>query len=302
DGRYEFEGSARFGKDLDEEKLLSDFLAALNSEQSEVTLVVTEVQPEITTPDSLRAKGVTELLGYGYSSFSGSPANRIYNVNRGMNQFNGTLIEPGEEFSFTGNMGPIDGEHGWLPELVIKGDETVPEYGGGLCQVSSTMFRAALYTGLPITARKNHSYAVRYYAVPFGYGLDATVYDPAPDLKFVNNTPGAILVQGYTEGSDAYFVFYGSNDGRSVKMEGPFDYNYNSVSEPAIIYTDNLEAGERELKEYAHIGFDVDWYRTIYDATGNVIGDREVIHSSYEARPPKYFEGKTEDLSSEPSS
>lgn len=291
EGDYEFEGSARNGRAIDYEATLLLVQDAINADPiAPVTLVVNEVAPTITVPESLALKGVTDLLGYGYSDFKGSPTNRIYNVNRGMSGFSGTLLAPGEEFSFTSLMGPIDAANGWYPELVIKGDETIPEYGGGLCQVSSTMFRAALLTGMPITARKNHSYAVSYYAYPDGYGLDATIYDPSPDFRFVNDTGAHLLIQGYTEGTNAYFVFYGTNDGRSVTMEKGDAYGYSSIAEPQIIYTDALAPGERRLEEYAHTGFKIDWWRTINYADGTS-SERENFHSNYEARPAKYLEG-----------
>lgn len=296
DGTYEFHGSARFGKEIDKLALKDAVLLALQTEPTEeapqepIDIPVIQTEPMVTVPDSLRERGITDLVGVGYSTYKSSPTNRIANVNRGFEQFNGMIIEQGAEFSFTGLMGPIDAANGWLPELVIKGDETIPEYGGGLCQVSSTMFRAALYSGLPITARKNHSYAVSYYAYPYGYGLDATVYDPNPDLKFVNDTTGDLLIQGYTDGFDAYFVFYGTYDGRTVKMEGPYSYDYRSVSSVVTQYTDELEPGVRVLEEYAHTGFKVDWYRTITYGDGTV-SERENIHSNYEARPAKYSEG-----------
>ncbi len=325
DGTYSFEGSARFGKEMIKDRLHADVITALadlntiDVTEIPLTIPVTTVEPAITVPDSLKAKGVTDLVGLGYSDFGGSPTNRVHNIETGIAQFDGVLIEQGAEFSFMGHMTPVDAEHGFRTELVIKGDETIPEYGGGLCQISSTMFRAALYSGLPITARRNHSYAVSYYARPFGYGLDATVYDPAPDFKFVNDTAGAWLVQAYTEGNSAYYVFYGTNDGRTVSMEGPYSYNYNTV--PAqTTFTDKLAPGERELKEYSHTGFTTDWYRTVtytnttetvdedgqpvylspYAAT--VSGVRENIHSVYEARPAKYWEGQageSEEISEE---
>lgn len=305
EGAYEFHGSARFGREIDKTTLRITLEEAITTGTDDpVRLPILQVDPMITVPDSLRKKGVTDLLGYGYSTYKSSPQNRIANVNRGFEQFDGVLIEQGTEFSFTSLMGPIDGTHGWLPELVIKGNETIPEYGGGLCQVSSTMFRAALYTGMPLTARKNHSYAVSYYAYPYGYGLDATVYDPVPDLRFMNDTPGAILIQGYTEGFDAYFVFYGTNDGRTVSMDGPYPYDYSSVAEAQVTYTDELEPGVRELDEYAHTGFKVDWYRTVTYLEGSLStyapttsGVSENIHSEYQARPAKYLEGKAEDQS-----
>lgn len=291
DGTYAFHGSARFGREIDKMALALDLEAAINGGGEEpILMAIQTIEPSVTVPASLRERGITDLIGVGYSTYKSSPANRIANVNYGFEVFNGILLEQGAEFSFTSLMGPIDAAHGWLPELVIKGDETIPEYGGGLCQVSSTMFRAALYSGLPITARKNHSYAVSYYAYPNGYGLDATIYDPNPDLKFVNDTQGDILIQGYTDGFDAYFVFYGTYDGRRVKMEGPYAYDYTSAAGSQVIYTDELDPGVRVLEEYAHTGFKVDWYRTILYADGTA-SERENIHSNYEARPAKYTEG-----------
>ena len=315
DGTYTFEGSARFGKELDKLALGQSLTELLMSGQATepLTLPITEVEPIITVPDSLKARGITDLVGVGYSDFSGSPSNRIHNIDVGIAFYDGVFVEQGAEFSFMEHMPEVDASNGFLPELVIKGDETIPEYGGGLCQVSSTMFRAVLYSGLPITARRNHSYAVAYYARPFGYGLDATVYDPAPDLKFVNDTPGDILIQAYTEGSSAYYVFYGTNDGRTVTMDGPYSYDYRSIPASVTEYTSELAPGERQLESYGHAGFTTDWYRTVTylipteeellaDPTlyvspyaETVSGVAELIHSVYEARPAKYLEGEAEE-------
>jgi len=302
DGTYSFSGSARFGIEIDKETLRAYVKTALktfvNADVSAeptvlepIQIPLTQIDPQITVPDSLKTLGVTDLLEFGYSDFSGSPANRIHNIQIGIAQFNGVIVDKDATFSFMSQMSPVDAEHDFLPELVIKGDETIPEFGGGLCQISSTMFRAIIYTGLPIVARTNHSYAVSYYARPFGYGLDATVYDPAPDLKFLNNTPASILIQSYTDGNSAFFVFYGTNDGRRVEMEGPYSYDYNSIAEPTIEYTDELAPGERQLDTPAHTGFTTDWFRTIFYADGTT-SERENIHSVYEARPAKYLEGK----------
>lgn len=291
DGTISFEGSARFGIEIDPAKMKQNFETTLAGTGTTVDIATLQTKPEVTVPEELQLQGIQELVGVGYSSYSGSPMNRQHNIGVGLSKFNGKIIKKGEEFSFTTLMGPVDAAHGWLPELVIKGDETIPEYGGGLCQVSSTMYRAALYSGLDITMRQNHSYAVQYYAFPYGYGLDATVYDPRPDLRWVNDTPGDLLIQSYYEGYDVYFVLYGINDGRSVQMEGPYVYDYTSIKDAVTEYTDQLAPGERKLKEYAHQGFKVDWFRTVYYADGTV-GERENIHSDYEARPAKYLEGR----------
>jgi vancomycin resistance protein YoaR len=295
DGNYLFEGSARFGKSILQDELKISIETAIENSSSETIEIPLEtIMPEVTVPESLEKRGVTDLLEFGYTGFSGSPYNRIHNINHGIEIYNGHIVEKGAEFSFVDLLGPVDGAHGWREELVIVGDETKPEYGGGLCQVSSTMYRAALYVGLPISLRKEHSYAVSYYAYPNGYGLDATVYQPWPDLRFINDTPGDILIQGYTDGSLAYFVMYGTNDGRTVQMEGPTYYGYTSPPETVTTYTDELEPGVRELDDHSHTGFQVDWYRTITDGDGTA-GEREYIHTYYEARPERWLEGISEE-------
>lgn len=295
DSTITFEGSARNGEEINLEKLRTELEETFSGTGTVLDIPVDTIAPQITVPESLKAKGIKDLLGVGYSTLRGSPTNRIHNIKFGVSKFNGIIIAPQEEFSFTTTLGHVDAAHGWLPELVIKGDETIPEYGGGLCQVSTTMYRAALYSGLPITARRNHSYAVSYYAFPYGYGLDATVYEPWPDMKFVNDTAGSILVQSYVEGTDVYYVFYGTNDGRYMKMEGPNTYAYSSIAEPVIEYTDELEPGIRKLKDHSHTGFKVDWYRSVFNSDGTVRIDRELIHSEYEARPEKYLEGTADE-------
>lgn len=297
---YVFDGSARKGQKVDEAALKSKILEALNQNISEIDIPLSYIKPQVDVPESLKNAGITDLIGVGYSSLKGSPSNRLHNIYTGVSKFNGLLVGVGEEFSFTKNLGHVDAVNGFLPELVIKGDETIPEYGGGLCQVSTTAYRAALYSGVPITMRTNHSYAVSYYAYPYGYGLDATIYEPLPDIRFINDTAGSILIQSYVDGTDVYFVFYGTDDGRSVKMEGPSIYGHNSIAETETIYTDELEPGERKLKEYAHTGFQTDWYRSVFNADGSIRIDNERIHSNYEARPAKYYEGKVlEDTSTD---
>lgn len=163
--------------------------------------------------------GVSSLIGVGTSDFKGSPKNRIFNIKVATERFNGLLIKPGEEFSFVKNLGEVDAEHGYLPELVIKNNATFPEFGGGVCQVSTTAFRAAIYSGLKITARKNHAYPISYYNPA---GMDSTVYLPNPDLRFINNTPNHILIQASIEGTKLTFNFYGTDDGRKVSVDGPY--------------------------------------------------------------------------------
>jgi vancomycin resistance protein YoaR len=189
--------------------------------QQRVSLAFREAAPEITSSD-IDTLGITALLGSGTSDFGGSPTSRVHNISVGSNQFLGKLVAPGKEFSFNENLGAVSAKEGYLPELVIKNNKTTPEYGGGLCQVSTTLFRAAVNSGLEITERYNHSYPVRYYGTP---GFDATIYLPNPDLKFANNTPGYVLIQYKIEGSQLTFEIYGQDDGRTVELDGPYTYD-----------------------------------------------------------------------------
>lgn len=192
-------------------------------------LVIVTIKPKLKL-ESLNNLGIKELIARGQTDFSGSSVSRMQNIRVGASRYQGLLIAPGEEFSFNKHLGPIDAKRGFLPELVIKPEGTVPEFGGGLCQVSSTAFRAAFFAGLPITERRNHSYAVRYYEwisddVPRAVGLDATIYPGSQDLKFVNDTEGTILIWTKVEGKRLYFDFYGTKDGREVVVDGPHPYD-----------------------------------------------------------------------------
>ncbi len=208
------------GKDgltLDESAAVASIRTAIEAGKDTVSLPVKVAPPTIGSTDPSEL-GIRELVAEGTTNFRGSPKNRIFNINRALEQFQGVLIAPGAEFSFVKQLGDVDGEHGYLPELVIKNNKTEPEFGGGICQVSSTMFRTAVNAGMKITARRNHAYPVSYYKP---YGMDATVYVPNPDLRFINNTPGHILVLSSVEGTSLTFRFYGTKDGRQVEIDGP---------------------------------------------------------------------------------
>ena len=168
--------------------------------------------------DNYRQLGLKEKIGHGESNFAGSPKNRIHNIHNATDKFIGVIIPPNETFSFVKTLGPVDASTGYKEELVIKNNKTIPEFGGGVCQVSTTLFRAAVNTGLKITERRNHAYPVQYYSPQ---GTDATVYIPKPDLQFVNDTPGYILLQPHIENTILSFDIFGTSDGRQVETEGP---------------------------------------------------------------------------------
>lgn len=290
EGMFIFNGSATHGRQLNSVQLTKLFTDAVNNNISTIEIPIEEVKAQVDAPPELEKLGVRELIGVGYSAFYGSPASRNHNIKVGIARYNGLLIKPGETVSFNEYLGPVDEEHGFKKELTIVGNDTRPEFGGGLCQVSSTFFRAILNTGLPYTERYAHSYAVRYYFNPSGPGLDATIYPGDKDVKFINDTPGHIIIQAYLEGEEAYFKFYGTNDKRQVIMDG--SYTTPNIPPPpdVIVYSDDLPPGEKKKLDSAHEGFDATWYRTVLYPHGEE--KKDIIQSHYRPWPAKYLVGK----------
>jgi len=247
----EFQGS-RDGLKLDTEKNAQTIVAAFNGTGTSTIELATEKLLAITS-DNIDSMGINDLLGTGKSNFQGSPNNRRHNIRIGAAAVNGTLIAPGSTFSLLKTLGSVDAKNGYLPELVIKDNKTVPEYGGGLCQVGTTVFRGATETGLPIVERRNHSYRVSYYEPA---GTDATIYDPAPDFKFKNDTKNYILIQSKIEGNNLAFEFWGTADGRKVEKTYPTIYNIVKPGPTKIIESDKLKPGEKKCTEKAHNGAD----------------------------------------------
>ncbi len=228
-------------------------IRALNRGEAEVVLPIVLDSPKIKLSETNRL-GINELVARGQSDFSGSPQNRVHNIRVGASRFTGVIVKPGEEFSFNKYLGVVDGAHGFLPELVIKPEGTVPEFGGGLCQVSTTAFRAAFFGGLPITARRNHSYAVKYYEwitddLPKSVGLDATIYPGAQDLKFLNDAPAPILIATRIDGRRLYFDFYGTKVDRRIEVDGPYAYDRKSSGAVKATVTRKVFKGSELAEE-----------------------------------------------------
>ncbi|MFC1622392.1 VanW family protein [Patescibacteria group bacterium] len=267
----------RYGLNVNLEKTLDEFTKQIiDMRLSETSIVVEKVLPnqEIGTLNSL---GISELIGLGQSSFAGSPRNRRHNIKVGAESINGLLLAPGEEFSMNNALGDITASKGYLPELVIKGNKTVPEYGGGLCQIATTMFRLAINSGLEITARKTHAYRVGYYEPA---GTDATIYSPWPDLRFINNTQAHLLLQTYVDGDDVTFEFWGTSDGRQISISKPVIYNITSPGPTKYIETTDLAPGKISCIESAHNGADAHFIRTI---TWPDDSEKELLKETWES-------------------
>lgn len=254
---------AEKGLNLEIDKTTEIIKENIKDKSSKIDLVVSSINYD--TSDNLNL-GIKEIIGTGHSNYAGSPANRRHNIRVGAESLNGLLIKPGQEFSLVQSLGDIDAENNYLPELVIKGNETVPEYGGGLCQIGTTVFRTALDAGLEITERRNHSYRVSYYEPA---GTDATIYDPKPDFRFLNDTPNHIMIQYRIEGSDLYFDFWGTDDGRQASTTYPVIYNIKSPPPTKYVETEDLEPGKVKCTESAHNGADAYFDYTVVYPEGN---------------------------------
>lgn len=262
------------GVDVDVERTIEHILTGWETSSTTLELALTRVTPRILGEGE--RLGIQEIVGVGRSDFSGSPTNRRRNIALGAKKVGMTLVPPGEEFSMLQVLGVIDGEHGWLPELVIKGNKTIPEFGGGLCQVGTTMFRAALASGLPITERRNHSYRVRYYEPA---GTDATIYDPAPDFRFKNDLAGWILVTTRIQGDSLVFTVWGKKDGRLVEQTKPKVFNIVAPPPKKIIETLELKPGEVKCTETEHAGADAQFDYTVTYSDGRV--EKKTFFSRY---------------------
>ncbi|MFC1632784.1 VanW family protein [Patescibacteria group bacterium] len=254
------------GQAVDMEELMEDALFSLNqtSKPREITAHVITSEADI-NESMLDGLGITELIGRGTSDFSGSPANRRYNIAFGAEKYDGLLIAPGEEFSFNDHLGEVDANSGFLPELVIKGNKIIPEWGGGLCQVSTTAFRAAFWSGLDITERHNHSFVVSYYDYYGRAGADATIYIGAVDLKFINDTPSYVLIQTFVSGNTLTFEFYGTDDGRTVKETIPSNWGWGpgnsmkaswehlvTAADGSVLHSKSFYSSYRPVTQFSH--------------------------------------------------
>jgi len=278
------------GRELQIIEAVEAINAALISETvTEVKLPVKVVEPKNRLANDL---GIRELIGTGVSHFAGSIENRKFNVGLAASRINGVLIPPGEEFSFVNTVGDISGASGYKQAYVIKSGRTVLDDGGGVCQVSTTIYRAALNTGLPITERTAHAYRVGYYEQGFPPGLDATIYSPSVDFKFKNDTGHHILVQAKVEGTDLTVDLYGTSDGRSVEMTKPAILS-QSPALPEIRQDDpSLPKGTVKQVDWAAAGANVIFKRKVIK--GGITYIDETVRSNFRPWQAVYLVGTKE--------
>lgn len=257
------------GRTLDTQKLKANFYdsmqAVSNSPNPQIITMkipIKVVEPKVATDQQM---GIVELIGRGTSQFVGSIENRAYNIRLASSRVHGVLVAPGETFSFNKTIGDISTATGYKQAYVIQNGKTVQGDGGGVCQVSTTLFRAVLNAGLPITERNQHAYRVGYYEQNSPPGIDAAIYTPTVDLKFKNDTGASILIQAYPDMINYRLVFelYGTKDGRQVKLTTPIISNQTPAPEPKYEDDPNLPKGQVKQIDFAAAGARVSFTRTV---------------------------------------
>lgn len=262
--------NAKIGRTIDTEANITAINAALLQGEHNIALQIVEDQPEVTDNSTAEQLGISELVSSETSYFYGSSAERVQNIKAASARFHGLLIAPGETFSMGDALGDVSLDNGFAEALIIYGGRTIKGVGGGVCQVSTTLFRTVFFGGYPVVERYSHAYRVSYYertasgsVDPNLAGLDATVYFPLVDFKFTNDTPYWILMETYMGDSSLTWKFYSTSDGRSVTWETTGPQNVVPAPQPLFEENDELRPGQIRQVDWAANGADVVVTRTV---------------------------------------
>lgn len=267
---------------------LGKSLVDANKESLEIPVILS--QPKIKAGE-INNLGIKELIGEGKSTFSHSIPGRIFNVNLAASRIDSAVVAPGEEFSFNGAVGDISRSSGYQSAYIISGGKTVLGDGGGVCQVSTTVFRAALNAGLPITERRAHAYRVGYYEQDSKPGIDATVYNPTADLKFLNDTGNHILIQTKVDTNNLKMSvqIYGTKDGRVASISEP--KTSGQTPPPATLYVDDptLPLGQMRQIDWSAWGAKVSFNYKVMRGVETVF--EKTFYSNYQPWRAIYLKG-----------
>lgn len=272
-GQIEPIAASSIGRTMDVEASITTINDALLRGEHNVTLAVAEQLPAVVDTATGGQLGITQLVAEQTTYFYGSSAARIQNIVASANQFHGVLVAPGEVFSMGSILRDISLENGFAEALIIYGGRTIKGVGGGVCQVSTTLFRTVFFAGYPVIERHSHAYRVTYYEMDRSgakdaklAGLDAAVFFPLVDFKFQNDTSHWLLMETYVNAAARTITwkFYSTSDGRNITWEttGP----RNVVPPKAPIFEENPEMKEGEISQvdYAAEGADVTVNRTVW--------------------------------------
>lgn len=257
------------------------------------TIPIKVLKPAITT-ESVNDFGIKELLAEGRSLFAHSIPSRVYNITLAASGLNGILVSPGQTFSFDKVLGDVSVFTGYQQAYIIKDGKTILGDGGGVCQVSTTLFRGILSAGLPIVERNQHSYRVGYYEQDSPPGFDATIYVPSVDLKFKNDTGNYILIQTSVDLNNMSLTFslYGTKDGREVSISKPVITNQIPPPPPSYQDDQTLAKGSIKQVDFEAWGAKVSFTRQVIKDGKVIISDK--FDSNYQPWQAVYLRGTKE--------
>lgn len=262
---------AVIGRSLDIPGSIDYIQSSLLEGVHEILLTFSSIKPLVTDETTAAELGITELVHQETSYFFGSDPSRVQNIKASSARYHGLLIAPWETFSMADALGNISLDNGYAEAPIIFGGQTIQGIGGGVCQVSTTLFRAAFFAGFPIDERHAHAYRVGYYEQrsngtrdPNLAGLDATVYVPIVDMKFTNDTDHWLLMETYMGNYSLTWKFYSTSDGRTVEWHSTGVQNI--VKAPKDLYRENPDLSKGTIKQvdYSADGADVTVSRTVY--------------------------------------
>jgi vancomycin resistance protein YoaR len=278
------------GWTLDIPEALAKVAALPTHPTNHIQLPVAITPPSVPMEEAYNM-GFTDVVAEATTYFQGSSEARIRNIRVAAENFHGVVVPPGAVFSFNEYLGPVTAEVGFEDSLIIRGDRTAVGIGGGVCQVSTTAFRAAFFGGYEIVERWAHGYRVSWYETGSGPGLDATIYTPDVDFKFRNDTEHYLLIQTYTDqaAGTLQFRFYGTPVDRLVTMEGPFEENVVPHGPDVYQEDPNLPEGTVKQVDWAKDGVDVTVRRTVTER--DVIIHQDTFFSRYQPWRAVYLVG-----------
>lgn len=280
------------GRALDVEATYNAVQNAVSSGALSAQLVINEVLPAV---DGRRVDemGIRELVISSSTYFAGSSADRIENIEVAAEKFEGVVIPPDGIFSFNQIVEDVSAANGFEDSLIIWGDRTAVGIGGGVCQVSTTVFRAAYEGGFPIVERYNHGYVVGWYGEP---GLDATIYTPSVDFKFRNDTGAYLLVEPYVDSVNGVmtFNFYGTAPNRTVTVSAPKISDVKQPDPPTYTVDASMAPGTSKQVEWAVEGMTVEVTRTIVE---DGVTRTDTLRSHYVPWKAVYLVGPSDNAS-----
>ena len=249
------------GQRLNADLAIEAVRQALASDQRTAPLPIISVPPAVDS-SGLDKLGIRELVASGTTYFGGSSNARVHNIEVAAEKIVGVVIPPDGIFSFNAAIEAVSGANGFEDSAIIWGDRTAIGVGGGVCQVSTTVFRAALAAGFPLLERHNHGYIVSWYGDP---GFDATIYTPYVDFRFRNDTDAHLLIQPVvdTVAGILSFRFYGTKPDREVTISEAEQKDITPPSDPIYRLDASLEPGQIKQVEWAKEGMTTTVIRTV---------------------------------------